>query len=102
MPAASGAAAEVPVCLSVQPVPVPRRQSVVTWETGLKSILAGCVVLVYLTLGRMVSFNSPLPFSDISSSHNSCNWICKLKLLDSFQVCSFTLKSISNPTPGQM
>ena len=32
MPAAKGAAAEVPVCLSVQPVPVPRRQSVVTWE----------------------------------------------------------------------
>ena len=31
IPAANGAAAEVPVCLSVQPVPVPRRQSVVTW-----------------------------------------------------------------------
>ena len=30
IPAANGAAAEVPVCLSVQPVPVPRRQSVVT------------------------------------------------------------------------
>ena len=32
IPAASGAAAEVPVCLSVQPVPVPKRQSVVTWN----------------------------------------------------------------------
>lgn len=30
IPAAKGAAAEVPVCLSVQPVPVPKRQSVVT------------------------------------------------------------------------
>lgn len=32
IPAANGAAAEVPVCLSVHPVPVPNRQSVVTWE----------------------------------------------------------------------
>ena len=36
MPAAKGAAAEVPVCLSVQPVPVPRRQSVVTLENNIK------------------------------------------------------------------
>ena len=36
MPAAKGAAAEVPVCLSVQLVPVPRRQSVVTWENSIK------------------------------------------------------------------
>ena len=34
IPAAKGAAAEVPVCLSVHPVPVPNRQSVVTWKTS--------------------------------------------------------------------
>lgn len=33
IPAANGAAAEVPVCLSVHPVPVPSLQSVVTWTT---------------------------------------------------------------------
>ena len=39
IPAAKGAAAEVPVCLSVQPVPVPKRQSVVTWQGSIKYIV---------------------------------------------------------------
>ena len=38
IPAANGAAAEVPVCLSVHPVPVPRRQSVVTCKNNIKDM----------------------------------------------------------------
>ena len=82
MPAAKGAAAEVPVCLSVQPVPVPRRQSVVTWESNIKInirvVLVGkCPVSIHFIL--VITF-------DISSSHN--------KLLILAGICQKDVKNL--------
>ena len=69
IPAANGAAAEVPVCLSVQPVPVPRRQSVVTWGKNK-------VELNVYSRGAFLSYAK----SDWSGIVNQMEQTCPLKV----------------------
>ena len=84
MPAAKGAAAEVPVCLSVQPVPVPRRQSVVTWESNIKTnimvvLVSKCPVSIHFIHHHVLTI-------DISSSHS--------KLLILAEICQKDIKNL--------